>query len=147
MGKCCKEYRSEVHRREEFNAENNGFFQESWGASQQKRLKIILVSYPGLLPPIRWDSNISWLILKSRRMRMDLCPLPTDRTPSSINATQAISFLHPCLNPNHARSKSFTFSRFSPSHSLASSCKSFLGSWEACWMLIRKNSCLQSGFP
>lgn len=148
MGKCCKEYRSEVHRREDFSAEDNGFFfHESWGASQQKGLKIILVPYPGLLPPVRWDSNISWLILKSRRMRMDVYPLPTDRRPSSINATQAVSFPCPSLNPNHARCKRFVFSRFSLSHSLASNCRSFLGNWEAFWMLVRKNSSLQNAFP
>lgn len=148
MGKCCKEYRSEVHRREDFSAEDNGFFfHESWGASQQKGLKIILVPYPGLLPPVRWDSNISWLILKSRRMRMDVYPLSTDRRPSSINATQAVSFPCPSLNPNHARCKRFVFSRFSLSHSLASNCRSFLGNWEAFWMLVRKNSSLQNAFP
>lgn len=78
---------------------------------------------------------------------MDVCPLPTDRRASSINATRIAPVSHPGLNPDRARSKRFISSRFSPSCPLASSCRNFLGNWEPPWMLVRKNSCLQGRFP
>lgn len=78
---------------------------KSGGVYQQEWFKIILVHYPGLLPPIRRDSNISWLMLKSRRMRMDACPLSTDRRVSSINATWTAPVPCPGFNPDCARLK------------------------------------------
>lgn len=78
---------------------------------------------------------------------MDVCPLPTDRGVSSINATRIAPVPHPGLNPDRARSKRFTSSRVTPSCPLASSCRHFLGNWRPSWILVRKNSCLQDRFP
>lgn len=86
-------------------------------------------------------------LIKSRRMRMDVCPPPTGRRASSINATRIAPVPHPGLNPDGAGSKRLTSSRFSPSCPLTSSCRSFPGNLEPSWMLVRKSSCLQGRFP
>ena len=78
---------------------------------------------------------------------MDVCPFPTDRRVSSINATRIVPVPHPGLNPDRARPKRFISSGFSPSSPLASSCRSFLGNWKPSWMLVRKNSSLQGRSP
>lgn len=113
---------------------------KSGGVYQKEWFKIISVHYPGLLPPIRWDSNIPWLMLKSRRMRMDACPLSTDRRVSSINATWTVPVPCPGFNPDCDRSKRFTLSRFSSGCSLARNHRKCPGIWEPSWILVRKNS-------
>lgn len=107
---------------------------------QKELLKIILVHYPGLLPPIRWDSNISWLMLKSKRMRMDAFSLSTDRRVSSINATWTAPVPCPGFSPDCDRSKRFTLSRFSSGCPLAGNHRKCPGTWESSWILVRKNS-------